>query len=313
MGIYSDNLVHEVRLERMRPDEIAAAMARRPAIYVACGSVEWHGYHNAVGLDTLKAHEQLVGLASRLGGVVYPALYLGAGGGHTQWPSSFMVPAEPMIRVLADLLHGFERDGYRKAILLSGHYPNLREYMQPAVTAYRAEGGRLDLLALIENQAPGVAGDHAAKYETSYMLYLWAALVDTARWRSSPQDDITPADQVVNWMGDAWQGHPNYGLVGIDPRPRIDRGRAGEHRAAAGASRGMARCAGLTRHLGQASGRVRCGRQGDARLLSDACSSAVRGWLTPQSAGSAPASARPRSAAPAPRQASARRRRPDYR
>jgi creatinine amidohydrolase/Fe(II)-dependent formamide hydrolase-like protein len=73
-------------------------------------------------------------------------------------------------------------------------------------------------LALIENQAPGVAGDHAAKYETSYMLHLWPELVDLARLQSGPQDDIGGPAQVVNWMGDAHRGHPCYGLVGIDPR-----------------------------------------------------------------------------------------------
>ena len=101
-----------------------------------------------------------------------------------------MVAAEPMIRIVADLLHGFERDGYRKAILLSGHYPNQREYMLPAVALYRDEGGAMDVLSLIENQAPGVAGDHAAKYETSFMLYLCPELVDIERLRAGRQDDI---------------------------------------------------------------------------------------------------------------------------
>lgn len=60
-----------------------------------------------MGLDTLKAHEQLVGLAQRAGGVVYPPIYFGAGGGHTQWPHSFMVSPEPMAQIVTELLHGF--------------------------------------------------------------------------------------------------------------------------------------------------------------------------------------------------------------
>ena len=71
MGIYTDHLNEEVRLECMRPEQIERAKARRPAIYLAFGSIEWHGYHNPVGLDALKAHEQLVGLAARCGGLVY--------------------------------------------------------------------------------------------------------------------------------------------------------------------------------------------------------------------------------------------------
>ena len=59
MAIFTDQLMSEVRLERMRPDQIDATKARRTAIYLPFGALEWHGVHNPVGLDALKAHEQL--------------------------------------------------------------------------------------------------------------------------------------------------------------------------------------------------------------------------------------------------------------
>ncbi|MGC9468236.1 MAG: creatininase family protein [Anaerolineae bacterium] len=218
MARFSDNLEWEVRLERMRPEEIELARAANPAIYAAFGSVEWHGYHNPVGLDTLKAHEQLVGLAARVGGLVYPPIYFGSGGGHEDWPSSFMVDGAPMIRIVTQLLHGFERDGYEKAILLSGHYPNRPEYLDAARAAYLEEGGTMSVLALIENQVPGGEGDHAAKVETSFMLYLLPELVDAERLRRGAVDDVDMDETVHNWMGPEHEGHPCYGLVGADPR-----------------------------------------------------------------------------------------------
>ena len=218
MGVYSDNLRREVRLERMRPEEVEAAKAERPAIYVPFGSIEWHGYHNAVGLDALKAHEQLVGLAAEAGGVVYPPVYFGSGGGHTDWPSSFMVDPEPMVAIVTNLLNGFDRDGYRKAILLSGHYPNRSQYLNGAVERYREAGGRMEVLALVENQAPDVGGDHAAKFETSYMLYLHPDTVSMDRLEAQPHADVRGPDEIVNWMDEEYKGHPCYGLVGIDPR-----------------------------------------------------------------------------------------------
>ena len=218
MGIFTDQLTTEVRLERMRPEQIDAAKARRPAIYLPFGALEWHGYHNPVGLDALKAHEQLVGLAQRAGGVVYPPIYFGAGGGHTQWPHSFMVSPEPMAQIVTELLHGFTRDGYTQAILLSGHYPNRSQYLDAGVQAYLQASGTMRILALIENQAPGVDGDHAAKYETSSMLYLDPPLVNMAALQGKPDDDIGGPAERINWMGDGYQGHPCYGLVGIDPR-----------------------------------------------------------------------------------------------
>ena len=74
------------------------------------------------------------------------------------------------------------------------------------------------VLALIENQAPGVGGDHAAKHETSSMLYLLPELVDVEKLHSGRQDDIGGPDEIINWMIDTPPEHPCYGLVGIDPR-----------------------------------------------------------------------------------------------
>lgn len=215
---FSDSLAYEVRLERMRPEQIVAARQRQPAIYVPFGSIEWHGYHNPVGLDALKAHEQLVGLATRVGGVVYPPVFFGAGGGHTAWPASYMVEAEPMVGLVRDLLQRFEQDGYRKAVLLSGHYPNRPEYLDAAVAAYVEGGGTMAVLSLIENEIPDGVGDHAAAIETSFMLYLYPELVDLARLHQGPAHDVDTSETIHNWMGAEYEGHPCYGLVGMDPR-----------------------------------------------------------------------------------------------
>jgi creatinine amidohydrolase len=217
MGIYSDSLENEVRLERMRPAQIDAARSALPAIYVPFGSVEWHGRHNPVGLDALKAHEQLVGLARGIGGVVYPPVFLGSGGGHLDYPYTYMMPAEIMVRATTLLLMGFQRDGFQKIVLLSGHYPNIREYLDPAVTDYRKQGGTADVLTVLENTIEGIGGDHAAKYETSSMMYLDQGLVDMAAISGPPQD-VSEREERKNWMGSEHKDHPLYGLVGIDPR-----------------------------------------------------------------------------------------------
>lgn len=218
MGVYTSRLVDEVRLERMRPSEIQAAKVRRSAIYVPCGAIEWHGYHNPVGLDCLKAHEQLVGLALRAGGVVYPPVYFGSGGGHTEWPHSYMVDKEAMVTIVTSLLQGFDRDGYQAAILLSGHYPNRRQYQDAAVSRYEGEGGRMRVLAVVENEFDGIGGDHAAKYETSSLMFLDPDVQDLSSLQNETANDAGGPDERKNWMDSSFKGHPCYGLVGIDPR-----------------------------------------------------------------------------------------------
>ena len=50
----------EVRLERLRPHEIEQAMQACPVLFQPLGTIEWHGLHNLVGLDAIKAHHLCV-------------------------------------------------------------------------------------------------------------------------------------------------------------------------------------------------------------------------------------------------------------
>lgn len=219
MGVFTNALEKEVRLEYMRPDEVSSAKEQAPYMYVPFGSIEWHGYHNVLGLDAVKAHEQLVGLAAKAGGIVYPAVFFGSGGGHLGWPSSFMFSPEPLISLVTELLKGFDADGYEKVILLSGHYPNKEQFLDSAIDRYRQASGQMDILALVETQAKDVHGDHAAKFETSLMLYLHPDRIDPARLDVGPKDDYGGPEDFIDYTGDGYKGHPCYGLVGIDPRP----------------------------------------------------------------------------------------------
>lgn len=76
----------------------------------------------------------------------------------------------------------------------------------------------MEVLAMIENRVPGVGGDHAAKYETSSMLYLHPNTVNLNRLNDERYQDVGAPDQKKNWMGKEYDGHPCYGLGGIDPR-----------------------------------------------------------------------------------------------
>lgn len=207
----------EVRLEYMRPGQVDAAKARCPAIYVPFGSIEFHGRHNVLGLDALKAHAQLVLLAQRVGGVVHPPMYLGTGGGHGDYPYSYMYGPEQMVAITVRMLKLFERDGFRHVVLLGGHYPNYFDYLKPAVAAYQQDGGTMRVLALLEAQVERVHGDHAALYETSYMMHLCHGTVEMGELAGHDQD-ITPPGEKRDWMVPGSESHPCYGLVGFDPR-----------------------------------------------------------------------------------------------
>ena len=70
----------EVRLEYLRPQEITQARDACATLFQPLGTVEWHGVHNVVGVDSLKAHALCVRAAQNAGALVSPTLYGGVGG-----------------------------------------------------------------------------------------------------------------------------------------------------------------------------------------------------------------------------------------
>ena len=140
-----------------------------------------------------------------------------------------MFSPEPLIALVTELLRGFDAEGYTKVILLSGHYPNQSQFLDSALDAYRQSGGRMRILTLVENRAKDVGGDHAAKFETSFMLYLHPDKVDMQRLAAGSEDDYGGGSEIINYMGCEYKGHPCYGLVGVDPRPHAHAAVGREH------------------------------------------------------------------------------------
>ena len=64
-----------VQYERLRPAQIVERREACPVAYLPIGTIEWHGEHNPVGLDTLKMHQLLIECARKIGGLVLPPLY----------------------------------------------------------------------------------------------------------------------------------------------------------------------------------------------------------------------------------------------
>ena len=60
--------MRKVKYEEMTAEEVQAALEERPLVYVPIGSLEYHGSHLPVGLDTLPAHRFCLAAAERTAG-----------------------------------------------------------------------------------------------------------------------------------------------------------------------------------------------------------------------------------------------------
>jgi len=198
----------KVRYEEMLPHEVVAARTEKPVAYLPIGGIEWHGEHNPLGLDTVKAHELCVRAAQKGGGLAMPALFWGESRESELLEFDYNVeqkvtekmhlPAENfapgyMGGVTPDQEHAFYEQllthiyyqlkslGFRVIFVLCGHYP-LSRYAKKTSQEFMEKNPNIKIYTGIEadpvRDIYPKGGDHAARWETAIMSTLRPELVN---------------------------------------------------------------------------------------------------------------------------------------
>jgi creatinine amidohydrolase len=190
----------EVRLDRMHPAEIEAAMARAPIAWIPLGALEFHASHLPNGTDGLTGHGLLVHSAQRLGGVVLPWSYLTLGTLALPW--SFRYDSQLVAEALRQTLRQLPAYGVRLAVVHTGHGPlDLNHLIKRVCAEVAAELDDFDAMGLCYlelNAALGtglgsdwpVTVDHGSTMETSWVAALAPGLVATDRLPDDPAASI---------------------------------------------------------------------------------------------------------------------------
>lgn len=207
------------QLERLRPAQIAAEMAICPRVWLPLGTIEYHSHHLPVGLDGLQAHGLCLDAAALAGGLVYPPLWWGTGGGHGAYPWTVMMPDSAEIAaILRQTLIRLQSLGVRQVVLFTGHFADEQVAMITRLAdAWNAEGGRLTALALgvNGNGAALLPPDHAGRFETTLLASFHPDTVDlsllpTPRPSEVGEDPFGPQRHEP--------AHSLHGIFGADPR-----------------------------------------------------------------------------------------------
>jgi len=191
----------EVRFEYLKPREIEEAMTACPTLFQPLGTIEWHGVHNVVGVDAIKAHQLCVLAAQKGGGIVAPPVYGGVGG--LSEPHTFVM--EPEESLYSQLLRPWveklcmeaERQGFKAMIILTGHYGAAQQIAvrELAVRMTRALGipilGTPEYFLALDEK---YYGDHAAWGETSLMMTLFPETVALDRLGEEPHQGVGGID-----------------------------------------------------------------------------------------------------------------------
>lgn len=220
--------MEKVRYEEMLPHEIVARRKRFPAAFIGLGGLEWHSEHLAVGNDALKAEKLCELAAAKSGGFAFPTLWYGEprvtglmevnhdrGGGIRSKmkfqkrkfsEAYFGKTGEQQVEFYRELLYHvlvqMNTLEMKAVCLLCGHYP-IRDWALPVVRRFNRAFKDTQVFAGIEFHYPGksskVSGDHAAKWETSYLWYLRPDCVDMSVYLGRDKEAL-------------------IGIGGIDPR-----------------------------------------------------------------------------------------------
>jgi creatinine amidohydrolase len=212
----------QVRVELLLPHEIDAALAAQSVVYVPLGSIEYHSHHLPVGLDGLNAHGVCANAAGRTGGLVLPPLYLGVGGGHTDYPWTIMAAtATPLEELLEQTLRRLSDFGVRLAVLFTGHFADEQLALVDGVAArWNASGDTTTrVLALSVNQAEtSLTPDHAGVFETTLLSALWPEGVQLDRIPLEPGAAAPDPAGTTGYDHRHDPAHPLWGVMGPDPR-----------------------------------------------------------------------------------------------
>jgi creatinine amidohydrolase len=204
--------------ERLRPAEIEAIRARTPVAYLPWGALEWHSYHNPIGLDGMQAHGQSCALAARTGGVVLPPIYIGTdtikpfkGFGHT------IEHAASTVRTLCrEFLGQLAEEGFRVIVLITGHCGGGHvDALREAVEQFTGEHDNTEVLLFpsFEPMQDRYPSNHAALGETSFQLLFDPLVVDLA---ALPQDRVTTLDEDGVWGEDPRNATAEHGQTMLE-------------------------------------------------------------------------------------------------
>lgn len=183
----------EVRAAYLRPGELLAAQRRMPVAFQPLGTLEWHGRHNPIGCDAIKAEQLCIAAAKEAGGVVMPPIFFAAdayrdcGKGYGLGmdpvagfllPGSFYRIASELLRdLLATACENYLARGFSLVVLVSGHNCAIQQNVMDEVCfTLKTRQGTEPVFATMEYTVipegdPRRKSDHGGGYETSMMLH----------------------------------------------------------------------------------------------------------------------------------------------
>jgi len=218
-------------MEKMTWKDVQRAQSENSVLAVVIGSTEQHGPHLPLCTDVYIPLGIAERVASRINLIIAPPITYGyysqvrSGGGGENFPGTTSLRSVTLVGFLTDVFNALTRHGFRRFLVLSGHYENsqlIGECVQQAIESHATE-----LRALLVNywelisppiinevygeNFPGWEIEHAGLAETSMMMALRPELVraelirDDTSARRLEYEIIPPPANTIPKNGVPWK------------------------------------------------------------------------------------------------------------
>jgi creatinine amidohydrolase len=192
----------KVLYEELQPKEFVERINAFPVAYLPLGTLEWHGLHLPLGSDGLQSRGVFERIASEIGGIVLPMLFLGPdtavrkddtvyygmdihsfddGRPQQLEGSAYYISDELFCGLLDTIMHNLSRAGF-KAVVGHGHGPSTKAFFdRKQIFQDKFSLFTYNLWELGYEGEEGIQTDHAAANETSLVMALRPELADVGK------------------------------------------------------------------------------------------------------------------------------------
>lgn len=227
-----------VEWSKLKAHELRALAERGATVIMPVGSMEQHGPHLPVQVDTRLAYEtsrRAARMVTEKGGhaVVTPPVWTGLSEHHILFGGTLSVDYQTFFLVLRGLIDSMRRQGFRRFLINNGHGGNITalklavqeltlEFEAPIVATTYPFEAREAFAEILEDQSFIM---HAGEAETSMMLALVPDLVDAsdlARHKGCEGGGMGGPEAAYRWRGLAEM--TGNGVMGNPTRASAEKG-----------------------------------------------------------------------------------------
>ncbi len=169
-----------IEVAKMRANDFAAEVARAGRAVLPVGSVEIHGTHAPLGLDTYVANYIAIELGRAADALVFPPIWYATcsvGYEAKHWPGTISTEPDSQLAYILTVTMEIARQGIEELVFVNGHGPNGNLLELAAYKVWSKTGMAIGVLewwsAARESicEIKGFAyGNHADEIETSILL-----------------------------------------------------------------------------------------------------------------------------------------------